>query len=116
MSEEAAKYVVPTKRERSVKIRLSDEELATLKMHCNRVELARWMRELCLSNGQPDLPLETVHSVDPELIRQLAALGNNLNQISRSMNNGSWGALEKVQILAALGDIEHHLKMLRYGQ
>lgn len=108
----------PEKRTRSVKIRLTDEELAILKMHSTRSELARWMREFFLSGGQQDLAATVGggEKSDPELLRQLAAMGNNLNQIARALNNGTWGALDKVAVLTALNRIEQHLKMVRYGQ
>lgn len=108
----------PEKRNRSVKIRLTDEELAILKMHSTRSELARWMREFCLSGGQQDLAagVGVGERSDPELLRQLAAIGNNLNQIARALNNGTWGPLDKVAVVAGLADVEHQLKMLRYGQ
>lgn len=108
----------PEKRTRSVKIRLTDEELAILKMHSTRSELARWMREFCLSGGQQDLAATVGggEKSDPELLRQLAAMGNNLNQVARALNNGTWGALDKVAVLTALNRIEQHLKMIRYGQ
>lgn len=106
------------KRTRSVKIRLSDDELAILKMHSTRTELARWMREFCLSGGQQDLAASVGggEKADPELLRQLAAVGNNLNQIARALNGGAWGALDKVSVLAALSRVEDHLKMIRFGQ
>ena len=108
----------PEKRTRSVKIRLTDDELAILKMHSTRSELARWMREFCLSGGQQDLAATVGggEKSDPELLRQLAAMGNNLNQVARALNNGTWGALDKVAVLTALNRIEQHLKMIRYGQ
>lgn len=112
------KKAPPEKRERSIKIRLTDDELAILKMHSTRSELARWMREFCLSGGQQDLAASVGggERSDPELLRQLAAIGNNLNQIARALNSGTWGPLDKVAVVAGLVDVEHQLKMLRYGQ
>jgi len=112
------KKAPPEKRGRSIKIRLTDSELAILKMHSTRSELARWMREFCLSGGQQDLAASVGggEKTDPELLRQLAAIGNNINQIARNLNNGTWGPLEKVAVLAALTEVEHDLKMIRYGQ
>lgn len=112
------KKAPPEKRGRSIKIRLTDSELAILKMHSTRSELARWMREFCLSGGQQDLAATVGggEKTDPELLRQLAAIGNNVNQIARALNTGTWGPLEKVAVLAALTEVEHDLKMIRYGQ
>ena len=45
--------------------------------------------------------------VDPELIRQVAAIGNNLNQIARRVNQG-----EKFDIVIELRSIEIQLERL----
>lgn len=103
------------KREKIIKIRVSAEELATLQMHCTRGELARWMRETCLNPGQTDLvkDLKGPVPVDPELLRQLASVGNNLNQIARRVNTAEWGPVDRVAIIAALGAIERELAGVR---
>jgi len=46
-------------------------------------------------------------SVDPELIRQVAGIGNNLNQIARRLNSG-----EKLDALPYLVAIERELSEL----
>lgn len=103
------------KREKIIKIRVSPEELATLQMHCTRGELAAWMRDTCLNPGQTDLveDLKGPSKVDPELLRQLAGIGNNLNQIARRVNTAEWGAADRVQVIAALAGIERELAGLR---
>ena len=109
MSEEAIK------RDKIIKIRVSPEELATLQMHCTKGELARWMRETCLNPGQTDLveDLKGPAKVDPELLRQLASIGNNLNQIGRKVNSEEWGPSDRVAILAGMASIERELAALR---
>ena len=117
MSEEAAKYGESSKRNRSIKIRVSDEELEILRMHSTRSELARWIRETCLSGGQQDfIKQANKNAIDPELLRGLSGIGNNLNQIARRVNSGEWGALDKVQIIAALAGVERALTDLRNSQ
>ena len=103
------------KREKIIKIRVSPEELATLQMHCTRGELAAWMRDTCLNPGQTDLveALKGPSKVDPELLRQLAGIGNNLNQIARRVNTAEWAAADRVQVIAALADVERELAGLR---
>lgn len=118
MSEENAKYGKPApepKREKIIKVRVTPEELATLQMHCTRGELARWMRETCLNPGQSDLveDLRGPTPVDPALLRQLASIGNNLNQIARRVNTAEWGPADRVSIIAALGAIERELAGVR---
>lgn len=103
------------KREKIIKIRVSAEEHELLKHISHRSELARWMRETCL-NPTGDLVAAsrgTVTKAPPELIRGLAGIGNNLNQIARAVNRQAWGPSDRVQILAALGGIEAELEALR---
>lgn len=103
------------KREKIIKIRVSPEELATLQMHCTKGELARWMRETCLNPGQSDLveDLKGPSKVDPELLRQLASIGNNLNQVARRVNTAEWGPSDRVAVIGALAGIERELAELR---
>lgn len=103
------------KREKIIKIRVSPEELSTLQMHCNRGELAAWMRDTCLNPGQSDLveDLKGPSRVDPELLRQLASIGNNLNQIGRKVNTAEWGPADRLPILGAMTSIERELAALR---
>ena len=103
------------KREKIIKIRVSPEELETLKFNSTKVQLAEWMRETCLNPGQVDLVRDLVQpeTVDPALLRALAGIGNNMNQIARRINTGEWDSLDVVKIVAALGPIERELAELR---
>ena len=103
------------KREKIIKIRVSPEELETLKFNSTKVQLAEWMRETCLNPGQVDLVRDLVQHepVDPALLRALAGIGNNMNQIARRINTGEWDSLDVVKIVAALGAIERELAELR---
>ena len=103
------------KREKIIKIRVSPEELETLKFNSTKVQLAEWMRETCLNPGQVDLVRDLVQPepVDPALLRALAGIGNNMNQIARRINTGEWDPLDVVKIVAALGAIERELSELR---
>jgi hypothetical protein len=73
------------------------------------------MRETCLNYGQGDLvsQMQGPLPVDPELLRLLARVGNNLNQIARVVNSGEWGPLQTVEIVAALKKIEQQLESVR---
>lgn len=108
------------KREKIIKVRVSAEELETLKWRCPKHRLAEWMREACL-NPDTDWVRKTKQPdpVDPKLLRQLAGIGNNLNQIARQVNAKRKGmddlfpALDRAEIIAALGGIERALQALR---
>ena len=55
-------------------------------------------------------------SADPELLRQLAAMGNNLNQIARAINRGQLGEaspVERTRLLLVLGKIKDRLGVVR---
>ena len=53
------------------------------------------MRETCLDT-RPARSLR-LPSIDPVLLRQLAGMGNNLNQIARKINGGQWSGCLPLQ-------------------
>jgi len=54
-----------------------------------------------------------VRRADPELIRQLSWIGNNVNQISRAINQSKQiGSIETVGIFAALSLIAEELEII----
>jgi hypothetical protein len=73
------------RRQNVIKIRVSDDELAELRERKTCTELARWIRESILA-GDVVLRSQTA-AVDPQLLRSLAAIGNNVNQIARRLNS-----------------------------
>nr|WP_075519122.1 plasmid mobilization relaxosome protein MobC [Moritella viscosa]SHO18154.1 Putative uncharacterized protein [Moritella viscosa] len=78
---------VDVKRERIIKIRVTENEYLELKQKSTKPRLAEWMRESCLGIASSKRK-QKVPSVDPALLRQLSAMGNNLNQIARQINVG----------------------------
>jgi|TARA_B100001059_G_C17665606_1_gene491787 hypothetical protein len=98
-------------RSKSVKIRLFESELQELNELKTSNELATWMRETCLNkkSKRRNAPV----SVDPLLLRQLAAIGNNLNQLSRLANSKGMNAIDSVQVINALSQIQSELEKLR---
>ena len=101
------------KRERVIKIRATEAELARLKVLSGEDRLAEWMREQCLGDGKaPGRRRTPVPKADPALLRQLAGIGNNLNQVARRVNCGEWGALELVQVIGVLMAMERALQVL----
>ena len=67
-----------TKRTLEVKIRLTETEWNELQQRKTK-SLAGWLRDL----GLGAVP---IRQADPELIRQIARIGSNLNQIARHAN------------------------------
>jgi hypothetical protein len=99
------------KRTKSVKIRLFESELLELNELKTGNELATWMRETCLNkkSKRRNAPV----SVDPLLLRQLSAIGNNLNQLARLANANGMSAIDSVQVISALNQIQSELEKVR---
>lgn len=100
------------KRTKSVKIRLNESEFEQLNASKDRPELAVWMRETCLG-VKPKRKRTEPLTVDPLLLRQLAAIGNNLNQLARLANSKGMSAIDSVGVIAALQDIKTELEQVR---
>ncbi|MQH13762.1 MobC family plasmid mobilization relaxosome protein, partial [Escherichia coli] len=49
----------------------------------------------------------------PPLLRQLAGIGNKLNQTARKVNSRQWSSGDRVHVVAALMAIEGELRQLR---
>jgi hypothetical protein len=94
------------KRLKVIKVRATMEEYDSLRLLCPRSRLASWMRESCLG-------LDSPQKIDPKLLRQLAGIGNNLNQIARATNSDHWKTVDRIQVVSALRAIEQELKNLK---
>lgn len=99
------------KRTKSIKIRLFESELQELNELKVGNELATWMRETCLNKKtkRRNPPL----NIDPGLLRQLAGIGNNLNQLARQANSESMSALDSILIIRYLKVIHLSLEKIR---
>ncbi|MSG01281.1 plasmid mobilization relaxosome protein MobC [Escherichia coli] len=88
-----------------------DREHARLLERCEGKQLAVWMRRVCL--GEPVARSGKLPTLAQPLLRQLAAIGNNLNQTARKVNSGQWSSGDRVQVVAALMAIGDELRRLR---
>ncbi|CSG62867.1 mobilization protein MobC [Shigella sonnei] len=103
--------MIPMKRERMLTIRaVSYTHLRAHETSLHLV-LAVWMRRVCL--GEPVARSGRLPTLAPPLLRQLAAIGNNLNQTARKVNSGQWSSGDRVQVVAALMAIGDELRRLR---
>lgn len=106
-------------RNRSIKIRLTDDEFEALNRKKTRPELARWIREIALENEQKTQKKISKKNSDfpPEIARILAGMGNNLNQIAKQLNSaakaGVIGNLEAVKAITTIAATERALNDLR---
>ena len=105
------------KRKKAIKIRVSEAEFERLEELKARPELARWIRELALS-GQGSKAHVVKHVLPPEVVRVMAGLGNNLNQMAKTLNKQAKdGDLDLrrdvINILFQLQETERALNNLR---
>jgi hypothetical protein len=103
--------VMSEQRTKSIKIRVSEEELEQLKQRCTKARLAEWMREICLGVETKRKTTPPPPRTDPELLYQLARIGNNINQIARKVNADR--SIDKVKLLVVLDEIRQELARLR---
>lgn len=102
------------KRTKSIKIRLTEKEHENLLSRCGNIPLAEWLRNIGLGQDVQHIPKrkKTYPSVDPLLTRQLAGLGNNLNQIARVVNQKKH-SIDKIWLLTALTGLRESLEKIK---
>ena len=79
-------------RDKHIQIRLTADEVAQIKIRAGDLGSSTFLRQLALGQKiEPPKPKPTtiIHSVDPELIRNVAWIGNNINQIAKHLNSGN---------------------------
>ena len=87
---------------------VTEDEHRRLLERCDGRPLAAWMRQTCLD----EKPARTgkLPSISPALLRQLAGMGNNLNQIARRLNQSdSLTPSERVSLLSLLNSLDRQL-------
>ena len=98
-------------RTKVIKIRTTESEYEALLLRSTKPRLAEWMRESCLGTRIPRS--NAVPKIDPSLLRQIAGIGNNLNQIARAIHSQEWKPVDRVQVVAALASIQRELALLK---
>ncbi|NOI26829.1 MobC family plasmid mobilization relaxosome protein [Vibrio mediterranei] len=99
------------KREKIIKIRVTVTEYQSLVLRSRKPRLAEWMREHCLGSKVPRA--NKIPNIDPMLLRQLAGIGNNLNQIARAIHSQEWRPVDRIQVIAELSSIQRELALLK---
>ena len=91
-------------RQKSIKVRLTESEYELLKKQANGQPMASYMRSVCLGNSQT--PSKNTPKIHPQLLRQLAGIGNNTNQVARQINYriASGGELNSTDVV----ELERH--------
>ena len=76
-------------KDKKVQIRMSADEKALILERAQGADISTFLRDLGLGHD-PKVPKQKpkviVHSADPELIRYIAKIGNNINQIAKNLN------------------------------
>lgn len=99
------------KRTKEIKIRLTEQEYQAL-LDRKKGELAVWIRTTCLDQDIPEP--KKVKTADPELLRQLAKIGGNLNQIAKTTNTeqARGDIINLLRVTAELATIREQLDEL----
>ncbi|MDX1749068.1 MAG: MobC family plasmid mobilization relaxosome protein [Methylophaga sp.] len=105
-------------KDKQLKIRLTEDEFAKLKKAADAdgVTMANFARRqlaLDVVNRSPtgSMAYRKFTPVDPDLLRQISRLGNNLNQIARRVNQDDFDT--SLELLQALLTIERRLKQVQ---
>ncbi|WP_341589979.1 MobC family plasmid mobilization relaxosome protein [Neisseria gonorrhoeae] len=79
--------------------------------------LARYIRERVLEDGKASDKKTVKFQFPPEVVRVLAGMGNNLNQIAKALNTaakvGTLGNVEALKATTELAALERFLNSLR---
>ncbi len=95
------------KRQKEIKIRLTEEEHQALLERMTGGELATWIRQTCLEE-KPNKK-RNYKVADPQLLAGLGRIGGNLNQIARQVNTVQ-SDIEKIKAFAELAMIREQLQ------
>ena len=79
-------------RKRYIQIHVTDDELTAIKERAGNIDTSTFLRTLALDQpiAQPPNPSrEIIHKCDPDLIREVNRIGNNINQIAKHLNEGN---------------------------
>lgn len=100
-------------RDKIIKLRCTSAEYDAITERAEgHRQLAVWARTALLDPSLLKRQSKTMRA-DPQLLRQLAGIGNNLNQIARVVNQSGVAALDKVKLIAALAEISAELQKIR---
>lgn len=97
------------KRDIKITVRLSESEHEQLKRKASG-QVAVWLRELALD--QQDKKPQKMPVADPELVRHMARIGNNINQIAKVLNTDT-SKIESLALLSQLGIVADEMVALR---
>lgn len=103
-------------RDRYIQIRLTDAEFAKIKARAGQLGVSTFLRQLALNQKieQPKPKAKKIiHTADPELVRHVAWIGNNMNQVAKHLNQGNKVDNEILMTLVKIqSDLDAELKRI----
>ena len=97
------------KRQKEIKVRLTEAEHQALLERMTGGELATWVRNTCLEE-KPNKK-RNYKVADPQLLSALGRIGGNLNQFARQINTVE-SDIEKIRAFAELASIREQLQRI----
>ena len=76
-------------KDKKVQIRVSADEKYLILKRAQGTDISTFLRELGLGyepKTAEQKPKVVIHSADPELVKEVAKIGNNINQIAKHLN------------------------------
>ena len=130
--QEAKQKKAITNRSKSITVRFNSEELERIEVEAEKKELnkSNYIRYLVSQSLHLDQPIEKKEDdslfrpserdfkkpsyVDPLLLRHVAQMGNNLNQIAKALNTANLNGqtLELLELIQVLNQVDSQLKDL----
>ena len=101
-------------RSKRLNIRFSEAEFEKVQAKAQGTSLARYARAV-LTEGEPPKRQKDYPKIDPQLMQQLVAMGNNLNQLVRyTHTQASAGqTIDFINLALSLDQLRHSLDMLK---
>ena len=130
--QEAKQKKAITNRSKSITVRFNSEELERIEVEAEKKELnkSNYIRYLVSQSLHLDKPIQKTEDdslfkpsertfkkpsyVDPLLLRHVAQMGNNLNQIAKALNTANLNGqtLELLELIQVLNQVDSQLKGL----
>lgn len=101
-------------RNKRLNIRFSDTEFAKIEAKAQGTNLARYARAV-LTEGEPPKRQKDYPKIDPKLMQQLIAMGNNLNQLVRYTHSqaNAGQSIDLINLALSLDQLRYSLDSLK---
>lgn len=102
-------------RSKRLNIRFSEAEFEKVQAKAQGTNLARYARAV-LTEGEPPKRQKDYPKIDPQLMQQLVAMGNNLNQLVRYTHTqaGAGQTIDFINLALSLDQLRYSLETLKH--